>query len=168
MKRTVVAALLVMSMVVTGVRAQDKPAADAAVQPAATPAAAPATAPATPAAVPTAQPAAVAGEELRQQIMELMKQVNALEREARKNDPTLNAKLDDLEKQRRQIFIQAKPEIEALYAQQDVVQDKAKALWGKNAGQAGKTRQGGGDARAEKKAERATQRAEKAAEKAQK
>jgi hypothetical protein len=149
MKRNVVVVLFVLSLAVAVVPAQETPAAQpaaAAVQPAPQPAAP---------AVPAVQPA---GPELRQQIA-------ALEREARKNDPTLNAKLDDIEKQRRQVLIQAKPELEALYAQQDAVQEQAKA--GKRGGPGGKAKQGGGGAKAEKKAERATQKAEKEALKAE-
>ena len=163
MKRSVAVALFAMAMVVVLVRAQEKPAAEPAVQ-AAAPAVQPAAQPAAPAvaapAAPAVQPAAPAPEDPRQQFVELSKQIAALERAARKNDPTLNAKLDDLDKQQRQIYIQAKPELEALYAQQDVLQDKVKG-----GGKGGKAKQGGAQSKAEKRAERATQKAEKATQK---
>ena len=160
MKRHVVV-LCALAMVMV-LRAQEAPAAAPAAQPAAAPAVQPAPPPAAAAAV---QPAAApANADLRQQMMDLRRQVDALEREARRSDPTLGSKLDELEKQRRQVFVQAKPELEALYAQQDVVQEKTKELWGKRQGADRAKVKPAGEAKPGKEA-KAARKAEKQAEK---
>ena len=82
-------------------------------------------------------------------------------RDARKANPTIAAKLDELEKQRRQVFVQVKPELEALYAQQDALQEKARGALGKRQGGVGKA--GGGVGKAGKADRRAEKKAQKAA-----
>ncbi len=137
MKRNLMVALCVVSVGMV-LRAQEQPVAQPAAQPAA-----------------VTQPAAPgANAELQQQTMDLRRQIAALERDARKANPTMAAKLDELEKQRRQVFVQAKPELEALYAQQDALQEKAREAVGKRQGGGGKAG-GKADRRAEKKAQKA-------------
>lgn len=136
MKRNLMVALCVVSMGMV-LRAQEQPVAQPAAQPAA-----------------VTQPAAPGGNaELQQQTMDLRRQIAALERDARKANPTIAAKLDELEKQRRQVFVQTKPELEALYAQQDALQEKAREAVGKRQGGGGKG--GKADRRAERKAQKA-------------
>jgi len=106
------------------------------------------------AAEPVAQAAAAVAAPAQQTAADLPKRIAALEREARKSDPTLALKLKDLETQRRQLFIQAKPELEALYAAQDAVGGKAQTVGGKPGAGKAKPRQGAAD-KAERQAAKA-------------
>jgi|GEM_PF-2803092 len=148
MKWSSMVVLIAAAVVLGSLWAQEQPAA----QPAATPGA---KAGGQPAATPVAAPT----DDVHQKMVEVAKKISTLERDARKNDPTIATKLQDLEKQRRQIFVQARPELEALYAEQDASMEKARAAWGKAAG--GKAMQNTG-AKAERKAEKQAEKAAKA------
>lgn len=153
MKWISMAVVLVVSVTLGALRAQEQ----AAAQP-----------PAAPEAKAAVPPGAAPADEAHQKMIDLAKRIGSLERDARKNDATIAAKLQDLEKQRRLIFIQSKPELEALYAEQDANMERARAAWGKAAPEKGKAKQDG-EAKAERKAEKqAAKQAEKQAEKAAK
>jgi hypothetical protein len=114
---------------------------------------APAAQPAAEATPPAAPVAAAAAGQVQGRTTDVPKRIAAAEREARRMDPTIALKLKDLETQRRQIFIQAKPELEALYAEQDALGEKARPAQGKPKAEEAKARQRAG-AKAERKADR--------------
>ncbi|MBN2449075.1 MAG: hypothetical protein JXR77_01720 [Lentisphaeria bacterium] len=70
------------------------------------------------------------GAELMQQMRELRGKIHTAEQSALKNDPNLQAEVEKLEQQKRDLFVKANPELEALYDQETEIRAKGKGMAG--------------------------------------
>ena len=72
------------------------------------------------------------GAEIAQKMGDLRMQIRKAEMTALQNNADLQAEVDKLEKQRRDLFVKANPDLEALYTQMDAVQEEGKAAVRRN------------------------------------